>query len=920
MTRVLSLAFVLLAGVIAPAVGAEVTSLRVHGNTLIEAEHYSASSKENPSVESCIQCSGELNLGFMWKSRWFEIEVNVPRSCDFTISLRASSITGTSVEVQRLGSDSQILSRLGEIKVPKTREWKNYTDTAGIKVSLASGTHTLRFKNLGEGVNVDFVTFTAASEDSVVSYYPPKNSGPDKNPLKGFSSGWWRPNDDYATVGFQYIEWGQLEPQDDQFDWEYVEEVLHREGTRGRHLILQFVVDWDHREPVDENYVGPDWLLERVGEHRGYAVADDPSSRPMRATKYDHPVFVREATEAISVLVDYFKDDPRGFVLQAGPLGFFSEWHAFPRLDWSPSQKTKFAIADAYLKNLPPKLFTQIRYPDEPGFKPRPRVGYFNGSATLTEHGYAFGEAVEKRSLWQYGPITGDWPPDVKKPLWKRFFLTDEGQRFIKQAGYSTLLMPEHKEIKQQLPDWTPDGRFMSMHREMGYNLQVDRVRHIVTDAGLVQIELTLGNIGIAPFYQDWEVQLAILNGENPEIIELIAIDTDLRKLAPGKSMVLRTTSQTELDPNGLYQVGLRISQPGADETKPKRWLLDARNTYVVLANDVHVIEGAWNERHALEGGWHVLGDIATDRLETDAFFVRGSFRPAERSRSNQVQVPRYVGDDSDEKQWTELLDTELSQWEVFMGVPHTSVEVDWPSKSESGTEGTPMGLNNDPLNVFSVEEIDGEPVLHVTGEVYGGLTTLKEYENYHLSLQFKWGEKKWPPRVNSKRDSGLSIHCVGPHGAFWNVWKQSLECQIREDDCGDFIALADSGSSIRVRRLEDSDQPQFDPTKPLFHGTGYTLHGPSEEKPVGQWNTVEVYSIGQTVVFVVNGTPNMVLERTVHRTPDGWKPLTKGLLQIQSAAAEIYYRDIRIRPIVAFPAALQPITQPYVGEIQWFR
>jgi hypothetical protein len=259
---------------------------------------------------------------------------------------------------------------------------------------------------------------------------------------------------------------------------------------------------------------------------------------------------------------------------------------------------------------------------------------------------------------------------------------------------------------------------------------------------------------------------------------------------------------------------------------------------------------------------------------------------------------------------WTNLLDANLSQWEVFMGVPHTSVSVDWPSKSESGTDGRPMGLNNDPLRVFSVKEIDGKNTLCVTGEVYGGLTTLKEYENYHLSLQFKWGKKKLEPRKNQKRDSGLLVHCVGEHGAFWNVWMRSLECQIQEGDCGDFIALAQSGCNVRVRHVEDSDRPQFDPTQPLFDGMGYVSHGPSHENVPGQWNKVEVFTLGQTTVFVVNGTPNMVLERTVEETPNGWKPLTKGKLQIQSEAAEIYYRDIKIRPLATFPKALQSITQ----------
>ncbi|MDB4309667.1 DUF1080 domain-containing protein, partial [Akkermansiaceae bacterium] len=81
--------------------------------------------------------------------------------------------------------------------------------------------------------------------------------------------------------------------------------------------------------------------------------------------------------------------------------------------------------------------------------------------------------------------------------------------------------------------------------------------------------------------------------------------------------------------------------------------------------------------------------------------------------------------------------------------------------------KGTPLGLNNDPLKVFSVIAEDGHKVLKITGEIYGGLTTKEEFENYHITMQTKWGEKKWEPRLCDKRDSGLLLHCVGKHGAF---------------------------------------------------------------------------------------------------------------------------------------------------------
>jgi hypothetical protein len=55
----------------------------------------------------------------------------------------------------------------------------------------------------------------------------------------------------------------------------------------------------------------------------------------------------------------------------------------------------------------------------------------------------------------------------------------------------------------------------------------------------------------------------------------------------------------------------VRLIQPGAGSAKPKPWGLDARNAYILFANDLQVIDGAWSSDHALIGGWSVLGTVA---------------------------------------------------------------------------------------------------------------------------------------------------------------------------------------------------------------------------------------------------------------------------------------------------------------------
>jgi 3-keto-disaccharide hydrolase len=256
---------------------------------------------------------------------------------------------------------------------------------------------------------------------------------------------------------------------------------------------------------------------------------------------------------------------------------------------------------------------------------------------------------------------------------------------------------------------------------------------------------------------------------------------------------------------------------------------------------------------------------------------------------------------------WTPLFNGgDLTGWETFLGLPHSRVDVPGQPRNPQGEYLNPLGVDNDPKRVFSVVAIDGAPALRVSGEIYGALTTRAEYDNYHLRLEFKWGEKKWPPREQAIRDSGCCYHAVGPHGASYGFWMQSCEFQIQEGECGDFYSLA----GVIVDAEADPVKPG-DPRTELTYRkgapkvVGHTrriVKDRLNEKPYGEWNTLDLYCLGQTSVHVVNGTPNMVLSG-LRRTVDGQeRPLSKGRIQLQSEGAEVFYRNIRIRSIQELP------------------
>ncbi|HYG19927.1 MAG TPA: DUF1080 domain-containing protein [Ohtaekwangia sp.] len=126
---------------------------------------------------------------------------------------------------------------------------------------------------------------------------------------------------------------------------------------------------------------------------------------------------------------------------------------------------------------------------------------------------------------------------------------------------------------------------------------------------------------------------------------------------------------------------------------------------------------------------------------------------------------------------------TDLQGWDTYLGPSFDTVQ--------HKRDTIPLGLNHDTLNVFSVVQLDGGPVLRVSGERFGGISTHQDFANYHLTLEFRWGKKKWPPKDSSKRDSGILYHAVGDHGADFGFWMRSQEFQVQEGDCGDYWGVA---------------------------------------------------------------------------------------------------------------------------------
>ncbi len=191
-------------------------------------------------------------------------------------------------------------------------------------------------------------------------------------------------------------------------------------------------------------------------------------------------------------------------------------------------------------------------------------------------------------------------------------------------------------------------------------------------------------------------------------------------------------------------------------------------------------------------------------------------------------------------------------------------------------------GLNVDPNKVFRVH--DG--MAHVSGSEYGYFITKKDFENYYLRAEFKWGNKTYPPREGKARDSGILFHVVGKN----KIWPSSIEFQIIEGGTGDILVL--SGASLTSKGETKMNDYRFDRFHkgPWMDLVGYRDPLREVEKPHGEWNVVEMIADNEYIRYWVNG-------RLVN---EGTNPSPiRGKILFQSEGAEIFFRSIELRPLI---------------------
>lgn len=225
-----------------------------------------------------------------------------------------------------------------------------------------------------------------------------------------------------------------------------------------------------------------------------------------------------------------------------------------------------------------------------------------------------------------------------------------------------------------------------------------------------------------------------------------------------------------------------------------------------------------------------------------------------------------------------------------------------WKSNRDENEKG--RGL-------FSVDPNAG--TIHVYADAKDGakqpidcLYTEKEYSDYVLKLEYKWLDRRFPPREKHDRDAGLLFHV---HGNLQKLWPFCLEMQLGESDpektdkrylTGDLWVI---GKDIQVMNSKEG-RYFYKPDAAMTtigknKSYDYSYATINAEKPHGEWNEITLtVRAGKEATFDLNGTVvNKISSMTT--LVDGERvSLEKGRIGLQAEYAELLYRNIRIKEL----------------------
>lgn len=183
------------------------------------------------------------------------------------------------------------------------------------------------------------------------------------------------------------------------------------------------------------------------------------------------------------------------------------------------------------------------------------------------------------------------------------------------------------------------------------------------------------------------------------------------------------------------------------------------------------------------------------------------------------------------------------------------------------------LDTNKKGINPFIIRN----GMLESLGTPNGHLITDKNYQNYRLVTEYRF--------AGTPGNCGVLVHASTPR-ALYKMFPKSIEVQMMHENAGDFWCIVED---ITVPDMEKRRGPKKD--WGITEGKERRIINLTDgsEKPLGEWNTMTIECVADSIKVWVNGTlVNYGYGATAR----------KGQIALQAEGSEVEFRKVELTPI----------------------
>jgi hypothetical protein len=211
----------------------------------------------------------------------------------------------------------------------------------------------------------------------------------------------------------------------------------------------------------------------------------------------------------------------------------------------------------------------------------------------------------------------------------------------------------------------------------------------------------------------------------------------------------------------------------------------------------------------------------------------------------------------------------------ILLVIPYTA-----DSQSKSNEPGSPKNTSGKKIKLFNGKDLNNwvfqlrdpavdpdtvftvrDKVIHISGDPFGYMRTSERYSDYKLHVEWRW--------PSEATNSGIFIHAQLPD----KVWPTLVECQLKAGSAGDFVCMSGADMNEVTNKARPVVNKMAD----------------SSEKPVGEWNTMEIICDGSTIEVYVNG---------VMQNKGTNVSVREGSICLQSEGKDIEFRNVYLNKL----------------------